>query len=233
MCFSCFVCVPCSRVSGRIYLPGMTRSPLPNTGTFFGPDLRNVPFRRAGGIRGNHNVEMVALLVKDMVPPTHFKDMVDPSTHKISRSIAPIHYYLQMQKVGMLRSQSSVKPFVDFAVNPRLISGYLQQCKISVDDAHRVIVFLFRFLLTPFRPPHAPPPPRDPRGGLHAPPGAAGFAVPVGKPIRRFSLVIAVRGPRRGPWHARRLGGKHVFGWSSFWGPSGEDQNLSPNCIGQ
>ena len=103
------------------------------------------------------------------VAPTHFKDISDPSSHKSSRSIAPMHYYLQMPKVGMVRSQASVKPFVDFAVNPRWISGYLQQGKISVDDAHRVIVFLFRFLLTPFRPPHAHPPPGSP-GGAPCPP---------------------------------------------------------------
>ena len=54
-----------------------------------------------------------------------------------TRSAAPMHFYCQMAKKGLLKSHTTVMAYRDFNVNPRWIGGYLQQGKLSVEAAHK------------------------------------------------------------------------------------------------
>ena len=71
------------------------------------------------------------------ISPAHFKELSDPASRKSARSAAPMHFYCQMPKKGLLKSHTTVVAYRDFSVNPRWIGGYLQQGKLSVEAAHK------------------------------------------------------------------------------------------------
>ena len=68
-----------------------------------------------------------------------------------SRNSAPMLYYLEMPKVGKVFSSTNRHAFIDYAVNARWISGWLQCKKISAADAAQVSVFYRMLFFVAFK----------------------------------------------------------------------------------
>ena len=124
-----------------------------------------------------------------------------------TRSAAPMHFYCQMAKKGLLKSHTTVMAYRDFNVNPRWIGGYLQQGKLSVEAAHKefpccapVAHGTFWGVLN-----HMPPLARRVGGWgggippLHPPIRSPLLPVCVKRVVHAKVLVILARGPPRGP----------------------------------
>ena len=58
-----------------------------------------------------------------------------------SKTMSPMHYYLQMPKCGQLWWASNYKAFIDFGVNPRWITSWLQSTKLTKQEAAKDIFF--------------------------------------------------------------------------------------------
>ena len=78
----------------------------------------------------------------DGVVPVHVKqpprDMLGPK----ARNVNPMLYYLQMPKIGGVFHDTTEKAFIDYSVNARWITGWLQAKKITVKAASEATVFL-------------------------------------------------------------------------------------------
>ena len=69
-----------------------------------------------------------------------------------AQNVNPMLYYLEMPKIGKVFHQTSIHAFIDYSVNPRWITGWLQGLKIRPADAAKVIfclLFIFKCVLTP------------------------------------------------------------------------------------
>ena len=77
----------------------------------------------------------------DGVVPVHVKqpprDMLGPR----ARNVHPMLYYLQMPKIGGVFHDTTEKAFIDYSVNARWITGWLQAKKITVKSASEATVF--------------------------------------------------------------------------------------------
>ena len=59
-------------------------------------------------------------------------------------------YYLEMPKIGKVFSSTNRYAYLDYAVNPRWITGWLQGKEISSNDVASVIVFYWEPLFVSF-----------------------------------------------------------------------------------
>jgi len=77
----------------------------------------------------------------DGVVPVHVKqpprDMLGPR----ARNVNPMLYYLQMPKIGGVFHDMNERAFIDYPVNARWITGWLQGRKITVKAASEVTFF--------------------------------------------------------------------------------------------
>ena len=73
---------------------------------------------------------------------SHLKGCIDPTNGRKARSSGALHYYLQMPKVGGVKSWTNHHAYKDFLVSPRWINGFLQRGKMTPQDAHKVNIFL-------------------------------------------------------------------------------------------
>ena len=75
--------------------------------------------------------------------PSHMKGCIDPTSGKRSKTTAPLHYYCQMPKKGLIASWTNHVAFKDFLVSPRWIVSFVQRGKMTHEDAKKVTVFHF------------------------------------------------------------------------------------------
>ena len=67
----------------------------------------------------------------DGVVPVHVKQPPRDCMGPEARNTAPMMYYLQMPKIGGVFHDSNENAFIDYSVNPRWITGWLQAKKIT------------------------------------------------------------------------------------------------------
>ena len=84
----------------------------------------------------------VALRLKQLdIKPAHVKGLIDPTNGKKCKTTAPLHYYCQMPKRGLIASWTNHVAFKDFLVSPRWIVSFVQRGKMTHEDAKKVTVF--------------------------------------------------------------------------------------------
>ena len=99
---------------------------------------------RPEGFRYSDGSKKPALHLQRLdIKPSHIKGLVDPANGKKVKTTAPLHYYCQMPKKGLIASWTNHYAYKDFLVNPRWIVGFVQRGKMGHEDAKKVIVFVF------------------------------------------------------------------------------------------
>ena len=78
----------------------------------------------------------------DGVVPVHVKQPPRECMGPKARNVSPMLYYLQMPKIGGVFHDMNEKAFIDYSVNARWITGWLQAKKITVKAASQVAFFL-------------------------------------------------------------------------------------------
>ena len=71
----------------------------------------------------------------DGIMPAHTVVPEQAHNKSAAKASAPMHYYLQMPKVGLVEFRTNTEAYIDFKVNPRWITGYLQSKRLAADDA--------------------------------------------------------------------------------------------------
>ena len=95
-------------------------------------------FRYTDGTRTPH-LRLQRLDIK----PSHIKGCIDPTSGRKCRTTAPLHYYCQMPKKGLIKSWTNHFAYKDFLVSPRWIASFVQRGKMTHEDAKKVTVFSF------------------------------------------------------------------------------------------
>ena len=99
---------------------------------------------RPDGFRYTDGTRMPHLRLQRLdIKPSHVKGCIDPTSGKRSKSTAPLHYYCQMPKKGLIASWTNHVAFKDFLVSPRWIVSFVQRGKMTHEDAKKVTVFSF------------------------------------------------------------------------------------------
>ena len=100
--------------------------------------VRPEGFRYTDGTRTPH-LRLQRLDIK----PSYIKGCIDPTSGKRSKTTAPLHYYCQMPKKGLIASWTNHVAYKDFLVSPRWIVSFVQRGKMTHEDAKKVTVFSF------------------------------------------------------------------------------------------
>jgi hypothetical protein len=74
----------------------------------------------------------------DRVIPVHVKQPPRDCMSARAHSVSPMLYYLEMPKIGKVFHLADMSAFLDYPVNPRWITGWLQGQKITHADAAKV-----------------------------------------------------------------------------------------------
>ena len=80
----------------------------------------------------------------DGVVPVHVKQPPRDCLGPKARNVNPMLYYLQMPKIGGVFHDNNERAFIEYSVNPRWITGWLQGKKITPEKASEVNVFCYR-----------------------------------------------------------------------------------------
>ena len=91
------------------------------------------------------------ILELDGVSPVHVQQPPRECLGPRAQNVNPMLYYLEMPKIGKVFHQTSIHAFIEYSVNPRWITGWLQGQKIRPADAAKVIFclfFIFKCVLT-------------------------------------------------------------------------------------
>ena len=93
-----------------------------------GPSL----YATNGILRASHEWKLGHSLTNFCNAPTHKKNK---PVRERTKNTFPLHYYLQMNKAGVLHYKTNFKAFSAFQVNPRWITSHIQGGKLSWDSA--------------------------------------------------------------------------------------------------
>ena len=99
---------------------------------------------RPEGFRYSDGTRTPALHLQRLdIKPSHIKGLVDPANGRRTKTTAPLHYYCQMPKKGLIASWTNHVAYKDFLVSPRWIVSFVQRGKMTHEDAKKVTVFSF------------------------------------------------------------------------------------------
>ena len=79
----------------------------------------------------------------DGTVPVHVKQPPRDCLGPKARNVNPMLYYLEMPKIGGVFHHMNERAYIDYSVNARWITGWLQGNKITFKAASEVTVFFF------------------------------------------------------------------------------------------